>query len=61
MAQEQINPYGGLIPEQIVLHFSGLLKNRTINEVIGRLTVSDMVDGYNIFLANKDQMRCFKA
>ena len=52
---------GSPISEQIVLHLSDVLKNRNINEVIGRLTVSDKVDGYDIFLVNKDQMRCFKA
>jgi len=61
MAQEQIKPYSDLMSEQIVFHFCGLPKNRNIPEVIGKLRVSDIVDGYDIFLVNKDQMRCFKA
>ncbi|MFC1969856.1 hypothetical protein ACFLVV_01405 [Chloroflexota bacterium] len=61
MAQEQIKPYSDLMLEQIMLHFCSLPKNRNIHEVLGKLTVSDTVDGYNIFLVNTEQMRCFKA
>jgi hypothetical protein len=61
MAQEDVKPYGDLMSEQIVLHFCGLPKSRNIHEIIGKLKVSETVDGYNIFHVNKDQMRCFKA
>ena len=61
MAQERIKPYVDLMSEQIVLYFCGLPKSRNIHEVIGKLKVSETVDGYNIFLVNKDQMRCFRS
>ena len=58
---EEVKPYSDLMLEETILPLCNLLQNSTIHEVIGKLTVSGTVDGYNIFLVNKDQMRCFKA
>ena len=61
MADEDVKPYSDPTLEDTMLPLWSLPKNMNIHKIIGRLTVSDIVDGYNIFLVNKDQMRCFKA
>ena len=61
MAEEDVKPYSYPTLEETMLPLGSLPKNMNIHKVIGRLTLSDIVDGYNISLVNKDQMRCFKA
>ena len=61
MAEEEVKPYSDLTLEEIMFPLCIVPKNRNIHEVIGIITVSDMVDRYNILIVNKDQMRCFKA
>ena len=52
MAEEEVKRYSDLTLEEPVFSLCILPKNRNIHEVIGRLAVSDMVDGYNIFLVS---------
>ena len=61
MAEGEVKSYSDLTLGETMFTLCIVPKNRNIHEIIGILTVSDMVDRYNILIVNKDQMRCFKA
>jgi hypothetical protein len=60
MVEDEVKSYSDLTLEETLFPLCIVPKNRNIQEVIGILTVSDMVDRYNILIVNKDQIRCFK-